>query len=157
MFFVPVCRYPPVPCHQHHITQLPRPQVALHLGESDICMGHSSEHRLLWTRTGLHGHTRRQCGAAVWGPGKDKLTQKGDKSLVCMCRCWVLLFYRERQMRGQLLFFFLMSFLHVSSPSPFMQGHFLLPDKNKDPLMLQLLGVNDQINLAHLKERLPIK
>lgn len=37
------------------------------------------------------------------------------------------------------------------------QGYCMSPEADKRSLMVQLLGVNGQINLAYLKEKLPIK
>lgn len=171
-FLLPVCRYPPLSSHQYDITQLSGPQVALHLAESDVSVGQSREHTLFWTRTWLHGHTRWQRGAAVgspaltqWHPDKDRWrfihTDTKRRSLrevwgyvsmpfpPALCssqtdRCVM------RSSPAALCFF-------VPFPHSLHRGCCILPEADKSSLMGQLQGVNDQINLAHLKTKLPIK
>lgn len=94
---LPVCRDPPLSSHQYDITQLPGPQVALHLAEGDVSVGQSSEHALLRTRAWLHRHTRGQRGAAVGRPalaqghpGEDEhrheqTQRQGDRDFESMC------------------------------------------------------------------------
>lgn len=186
---LPVCRYPPVSGHQGHVTQLPGPQVALHLTEGDVGMGQSSEHTLLRTSTWLQWNAGGQCGAAVGRPvpthgnirtqtgvcvdtdihRKRQKQTKADRGFECM-HSWSLLLQTTRQMCGERELQQLLCVFHVQSfslyrffshtlvPSfTFQQGYCVSPEADKGFLMVQLLGVNGQINLAHLKEKLPIK
>lgn len=74
-----MCWYPALSCHQDDVTQLPGPQVALHLAEGGVSVGQRGEHALLWARARLHGHAGGQCGAAVGRPVLARGTQTGEK------------------------------------------------------------------------------
>lgn len=65
---LPVRWDPALSRHQGDVTQLPGPQVALHLAEGGVSVGQCGEHALLWARARLHGHAGGQRGAAVGRP-----------------------------------------------------------------------------------------
>lgn len=76
---LPVCWYPALSRHQDDVTQLPGPQVALHLAEGGVSVGQRGEHALLRARARLHGHARGQCGAAVGRPVLTRDTGRREK------------------------------------------------------------------------------
>lgn len=107
-----MCRYPSVSSHQNDITQLPRPQVALHLAEGDISMRQSGKHRLLWTGAWLYRHARGEGCAAVRRPvgthaSKEKIlkVKLAQKATNKMRQNWmsfllILLCLRTKQQSG---------------------------------------------------------
>ncbi len=100
--------------------------------------------------THTHTHTRT-----------NRHKEKETEALSACVDADSLLFKTKRQMWGESydscsvssmchLFLCAISFT-------FQQGYCMSPEADKSSLMVQLLGVNGQINLAHLKEKLPIK
>lgn len=84
----------------------------------------------------------------------------------CMCWCWFSFCSRQRDRCVDRCVCSVSSMCHIILcrnsftrflPFTFQQGNCTSPEADKSSLMVQLLGINGQINLAHLKEKLPIK
>lgn len=155
--------YAALPGHQDDVAQLAGPQVALHLAEGEVGVGQGGEHAVLGAGARLHGHAGGQRGAAV-GRSEPAHTQTGRQGVLMLIL--VSLVTKETDVRtgssASCSFLFpLCPFPRTNSPisSIFRPGllYSMSLEADKSPLMVQLLGVNGQINLAHLKEKLPIK
>lgn len=169
-------RYSPLPSHQYDITKLSSPQVALHLAEGDISMGQSGKHALLRTRALLHWHTWGQRGTTVrrpaptqWHTDKDKhpTNTHGQRQKEKETETFSGFIGEQRDrcvkratpaVLSHLMYPLCIIPSHVFALFfTFQQGYCMSPEADKRSLMVQLLGVNGQINLALFKENLPIK